>query len=81
LFKPDPIFYSNRGACFANLGQNEKVIEDCNQALALDPMYVKALNRRGLALEKKEDYENALYGKSSSDSIEYDPSFFSHKNM
>ncbi|KAI8881829.1 TPR-like protein [Backusella circina FSU 941] len=61
LFKADPIFYSNRAACYANLGFNDRVIEDCNEALALDPVYVKALNRRAHALEKKVDLENALY--------------------
>lgn len=62
-YKADPIFYSNRAACYANLGLNERVIEDCNEALKLDPVYVKALNRRAHALEKKGDLENSLYGK------------------
>jgi import receptor subunit TOM70 len=45
------------------LGYNDRVIEDCNEALQLDPVYVKALNRRAHALEKKGDLENSLYGK------------------
>ncbi|GAA5814154.1 hypothetical protein MFLAVUS_007647 [Mucor flavus] len=60
-YKADPIFYSNRAACYANLGYNDRVIEDCNSALKLDPVYVKALNRRAHALEKKGDLENSLY--------------------
>ncbi|CEI99284.1 TOM (translocase of outer membrane) complex component [Rhizopus azygosporus] len=60
-YKSDPIFYSNRAACYANLGQNERVIQDCNEALKLDPVYVKALNRRAHAFEKLDDLENALY--------------------
>ncbi|KAF7731599.1 TOM (translocase of outer membrane) complex component [Apophysomyces ossiformis] len=60
-FKKDPIFFSNRAACFANLGQNERVIEDCNEALKLDPVYVKALNRRAQALEKKGQLSDSLY--------------------
>ncbi|KAI7907183.1 uncharacterized protein BX663DRAFT_495090 [Cokeromyces recurvatus] len=60
-YKADPIFYSNRAACYANLGYNDRVIEDCNEALRLDPVYVKALNRRAHALEKKGDLENSLY--------------------
>jgi import receptor subunit TOM70 len=71
LFKADPIFYSNRAACYANLGFNDRVIEDCNEALALDPIYVKALNRRAHALEKKVDLENALYGNYHSYSVLY----------
>ncbi|KAG1455469.1 hypothetical protein G6F56_007058 [Rhizopus delemar] len=60
-YKADPIFYSNRAACYANLGQSEQVIQDCNDALKLDPVYVKALNRRAHAFEKLEKYEEALY--------------------
>ncbi|KAL7321259.1 TOM (translocase of outer membrane) complex component [Mucor circinelloides] len=60
-YKADPIFFSNRAACYANLGFNDRVIEDCNEALRLDPVYVKALNRRAHALEKKGDLENSLY--------------------
>ncbi|KAI8391816.1 uncharacterized protein BYT42DRAFT_543308 [Radiomyces spectabilis] len=64
-FKADPIFFSNRAACYANLGQNDRVIEDCNQALKLDPVYVKALNRRAQALEKKGDLAESLYDFTS----------------
>ncbi|KAI7861037.1 hypothetical protein BDC45DRAFT_430253 [Circinella umbellata] len=60
-FKPDSIFFANRAACFANLGKQDNVIEDCNSALQLDPVYVKALNRRALAFEKKGELTNSLY--------------------
>ncbi|KAK4058141.1 TOM (translocase of outer membrane) complex component [Microbotryomycetes sp. JL221] len=46
------VFYSNRAACYTNLGQLEKVIEDCTSALRLDPQYIKALNRRATAKEQ-----------------------------
>jgi import receptor subunit TOM70 len=62
LFKPDPIFYSNRAACYANLGKSDDVIADCNEALKLDPTYIKALNRRAQALEKKGNLSDSLYG-------------------
>jgi import receptor subunit TOM70 len=42
--------------------QHEKVVEDCDEALKLDSRYVKALNRRGTALEALERYEEALRG-------------------
>lgn len=61
-FKPDAIFYANRAACFANLDKQDNVIADCNEALKLDPVYVKALNRRALAYEKKEQFADSLYG-------------------
>ncbi|ORZ00497.1 hypothetical protein BCR43DRAFT_452474 [Syncephalastrum racemosum] len=61
LFKPDAIFYANRAACFANLGKQAEVIENCNAALKLDPVYVKAMNRRAGAHEKLNNFTDALY--------------------
>ncbi|KAI0795831.1 ADP/ATP carrier receptor [Abortiporus biennis] len=60
--KPEPVFYSNRAACYVNMSppQHEKVVEDCNEALKLDSRYVKALNRRAAALEALERYEESL---------------------
>lgn len=60
LCKPDPIFYSNRAACYNALGQWEKVIEDTTAALNLDNEYVKALNRRANAHENLQQYSEAL---------------------
>ena len=42
--------------------QHELVVTDCNEALKLNPAYVKALNRRALALEGLERYEESLRG-------------------
>ena len=66
--KPEPVFFSNRAACYVNLNppQHEKVVEDCDAALALDKKYLKALNRRATALEALERYEEALRGMSPS---------------
>jgi import receptor subunit TOM70 len=62
--QPEPVFYSNRAACYVNMEppQHEKVVEDCDEALKLDSRYVKALNRRATALEALERYEDALRG-------------------
>ncbi|CDH49989.1 import receptor [Lichtheimia corymbifera JMRC:FSU:9682] len=60
-FKEDPVYYSNRAACFANLGETDRVLEDCNKALTLNPLYIKAVYRRAHALELKEELEAALY--------------------
>ncbi|KAI0433547.1 mitochondrial import receptor subunit tom-70 [Xylaria sp. FL1042] len=60
LCKPDPIFYSNRAACYNALSEWEKVVEDTTAALNLDPLYVKALNRRANAYEHLEKYSESL---------------------
>ncbi|GAA5862832.1 hypothetical protein JCM5296_006788 [Sporobolomyces johnsonii] len=52
------VFYSNRAACYTNLNQLEKVVEDCSAALRLDPSYIKALNRRATAREQLGGPEN-----------------------
>ncbi|PWN45207.1 putative mitochondrial precursor protein import receptor tom70 [Ceraceosorus guamensis] len=49
---PQAVFFSNRAACYSNLGRPADVIPDCNEALKLDTTYVKALNRRALAQEQ-----------------------------
>ncbi|TRM66757.1 mitochondrial outer membrane translocase receptor TOM70 [Schizophyllum amplum] len=60
--KAEPVFYSNRAACYINLSppKYDEVIADCDEALRLDTKYVKALNRRAMALEAVERYQEAL---------------------
>ncbi|CAG8949832.1 hypothetical protein HYFRA_00004157 [Hymenoscyphus fraxineus] len=60
LCKPDPIFYSNRAACYNAQGEWEKVVDDTTAAINLDNEYVKALNRRANAYEHLEKYSEAL---------------------
>ncbi|KAG6895158.1 hypothetical protein C0992_002875 [Termitomyces sp. T32_za158] len=58
----EPIYYSNRAACYVNMQppQYDLVIADCDEALKLDVMYIKALNRRAMAYESLHRYEEAL---------------------
>ncbi|KAJ5421933.1 Mitochondrial outer membrane translocase complex subunit Tom70 [Penicillium cf. griseofulvum] len=60
ICKPDPVFYSNRAACYNVQSNWEKVVEDTSAALAMDSEYVKALNRRAIAYEHLEKYSEAL---------------------
>jgi len=66
LCQKDPVFYSNRAACHNALAQWEKVVEDTTAAVNLNPMYIKALNRRGNAYDKLEMYSEALLDYTAS---------------
>lgn len=66
LCKPDPIFYSNRAACYNALADWEKVVEDTTAAINLDSEYVKALNRRANAYEHLGKYSEALLDYTAS---------------
>ncbi|KAF9018353.1 ADP ATP carrier receptor [Hymenopellis radicata] len=60
--KAEPVFYSNRAACYMNLSppKYELVVADCDKALELDTHYLKAMNRRATALEALQRYQEAL---------------------
>ncbi|KAJ5916705.1 Mitochondrial outer membrane translocase complex subunit Tom70 [Penicillium tannophilum] len=60
ICKPDPVFYSNRAACYNVQSDWEKVVEDTSAALAMDSEYVKALNRRAIAYEHLGKFSEAL---------------------
>ncbi|KAH8893296.1 import receptor [Thozetella sp. PMI_491] len=60
LCKADPVYYSNRAACYNALYKWDKVVEDTTAALSLDPEYVKALNRRANAYDHLGKYSEAL---------------------
>ncbi|KAA8903020.1 hypothetical protein FN846DRAFT_954603 [Sphaerosporella brunnea] len=66
LCKRDPIFFSNRSACYNALGDWTKVVDDTTTALSMDPEYVKALNRRANAFEQLKMYSEALLDYTAS---------------
>lgn len=44
-----PVYYSNRSGCYAQLQNWEKALEDGKKCLELDPNFVKGYSRVGLA--------------------------------
>ncbi|KAK3808715.1 MAG: mitochondrial outer membrane 72K protein [Benniella sp.] len=60
-FSPDPVYYSNRAACYFLIEKYDKVIEDTTLALKLNPTYIKALGRRAQAYENTGKYLEALH--------------------
>lgn len=75
LHQKRAIYWSNKAACYMKLGDDQRAVESCNQALGLDPDYLKALSRRAAANENigkwtnlqaaSDDYNRLveLYGK------------------
>jgi len=60
LTKDVSVFYGNRAQCWACLEKYEEAERDCVSALAIDPVYVKALCRRAMAREKMGKLPEAL---------------------
>ncbi|KAM7252159.1 hypothetical protein ACFE04_024042 [Oxalis oulophora] len=54
------ILYCNRAACWFKLGLWERSIDDCNQALRIQPNYIKALLRRAASNNKLERWADAV---------------------
>ena len=54
------VFFANRAAVFARMGQHQAVCDDCDAALARQPEYVKALVRRAQAREALDQPSEAL---------------------
>ncbi|KAF9191786.1 TOM (translocase of outer membrane) complex component [Haplosporangium sp. Z 767] len=60
-FNPDPVYYSNRAACYSIVGKFDEVIEDTTLALKMNPTYVKALGRRAHAYESTGKHQEAMH--------------------
>lgn len=43
------VLYCNRAICWSKMGLWEQSVEDCNQALKIQPNYIKALLRRAVS--------------------------------
>lgn len=64
-FEKDPVFFSNRAACYAAHKEYEKTIDDCSSALEMEPRYIKAMIRRAQAYENMERHRESLYDFTS----------------
>ena len=50
--RSNPIFYNNRSQAYFYLEQFDNALQDCDQAILLNPTYFKAIsNKLGILLE------------------------------
>lgn len=54
------VVLSNRSACFLKLGEHEKALQDASKAVEMEPNYIKAIFRQGLALHALGRYQEAI---------------------
>ncbi|NXP56719.1 TOM34 protein, partial [Heliornis fulica] len=52
--------YTNRALCYLALKQYKDAVQDCTEALKLDPKNVKALYRRAQAFKELKDYKSSI---------------------
>uniref|UniRef100_H2YBQ5 Uncharacterized protein n=1 Tax=Ciona savignyi TaxID=51511 RepID=H2YBQ5_CIOSA len=70
--KERSVLYANRGASFMASGENDKAIEDCSEAVKLNPDYLRARLRRAQLYENTEKLDEAL--EDYKFALEKDPS-------
>jgi len=56
----DHTFFSNRSACYAEIGEFEKSLADAESVLKLNPKFAKGYTRKALALQKLGRQEEVL---------------------
>ena len=57
--KNNAVYYCNRAAAYSKISDFTNSIEDCKNALKIDPSYGKAWGRLGLALLSNNQHEEA----------------------
>src|SRR5262245_33439136 len=65
------IVYNNRGNAYSRRGEYDRVIEDYDQSLNINPSYATAVSNRGVAYQKTGAYDRAI--KDFDRAIELDP--------
>ncbi|KAL0866973.1 hypothetical protein Bca101_046091 [Brassica carinata] len=54
------VLYCNRAACWFKLGMWDHSVDDCSQALSIQPSYIKALLRRAASYGKLRRWDDAV---------------------
>ncbi|KAG6877939.1 hypothetical protein C0993_001796 [Termitomyces sp. T159_Od127] len=64
--KHDAILYANRAVCYLKMTPQipHLAIDDCNEAIKQNPIYVKAIHCRGMAYETLQRFDAALDGET-----------------
>ena len=72
LWDKDHSYFSNRSACYAEIGKYEEALDDGKQCVSLKPDWAKGYGRVGLALfklgkvdEAKKAYQDGMYSVPS----------------
>ncbi|KAG5670909.1 hypothetical protein PVAND_001138 [Polypedilum vanderplanki] len=68
----NPIYYCNRAAAYSRIGDFQKAVDDCKQAIRYDPNYGKAYGRLGLAYSKMQRHQEAIEAYKNALRIEPD---------
>lgn len=55
----NPVLHCNRAACWWKLDRWDKAVDDCNEALRIQPNYTKALLRRAVSYSKVSNSNSA----------------------
>jgi len=55
----DAVLYNNRAQCYIKIEEYRRALDDCDEAIRLDPTDVKAYMRRGLCSFKLGDFEKS----------------------
>jgi len=72
------IYYSNRAAASSRLGDHQSALNDCKEAILIDPSYSKAYGRMGLAYASMDNHSEAK--KAYVKAVELDPTNESYQN-
>ena len=65
--------FFNRGRAWSEKGQDDRAIQDFDQAIRLDPEYPEAFNSRGVAYAGKGQYQRAI--EDYDQAIQLDPNY------